>query len=80
MPRTSYPNPIRTGSRSYGGGESWTNWWLFPRLNDAQVEDVLEDYDLGAYYHAPGAPFSRDADVTHSRSYTLIRQSGGYDV
>jgi hypothetical protein len=73
-------NPIKSGCKSYSGGESWTNWWLFPRLTDDQVADVLEQHDIGAHYSAPGSTFTRCAWVRHSRSYTLVTQEGGWDV
>lgn len=78
---TSYPEPIRKGTKDYENGESWTNWWLFsPPLNKEQADDFMEDNYIEAHYIAPGQPFSRGGNVDHSRSYTLIKHDGGYDV
>lgn len=81
MPRvTSYPAPIREGCKKFGDGDSWVNWWLFPRLTPAQVEDVMDDYDLTAWGNGPGTAYTRSGYAQHSKSYTLVTQHGGYDV
>ena len=74
-------DPIREGVRRTENGESWTNWWLFPRMHsDEMVHDVIDWLGLDAYNGGPGRVFTRGAGVRHSRSYTLITQDGGYDV
>jgi hypothetical protein len=73
-----FPNPLRTGYRSYSEGESWVHWWLFPRLTDEQTNEFVEG--LCGCYNGPGRPYADPGYATHSRSYTLIRQKGGWDV
>jgi hypothetical protein len=80
MPRYNGPKPIRQGSKQFDDGAAWTNWYLFPRLNDNQVEDVIDAYDLTPWGGGPGQTYSGSAGVQHSKSYTLITQSGGWDV
>lgn len=78
---TNYANPIREGCQSHDNGESWTNWWLFsPPLTEEQTKEFMQDADICRYYRGPGQTFTRSGDVEHSRSYTLIKQSGGWDV
>lgn len=77
MPSTKL---IRQGSKSYGDGDSWNNWWLFPRLSDDEVKDVMIKYDIDRYYSGPGQTFSNRPSVRHSARYTLITQFGGYDI
>lgn len=74
------PAPLKSGSRSYDDGSSWMDWWVFPRLTDAQIEEVIEEYDITPSHGGPGNFFARRAGVTDNRSRTLIVQWGGYDV
>ncbi len=75
----SLPAVICSGRRVQG--ESWVDWWLFPPLTEDQAAEILEHYDIGEPYSGgPGSPFTRAAWVRNSRSYTLIKQEGGWDV
>ena len=73
-------NAICEGVRRSENGESWTSWWLYPRMGDDQVVDVIDWLGLDAHYSGPGCVYTRQAGVRHSRSYTLITHEGGWDV
>jgi len=70
--------PVKSGVRRVN--ESWVSWWLFPRLTEDQAEEFIQDNNLTACHLAPGSRFWRDADVRHTKTRTLISQSGGWDV
>lgn len=72
------PKEIAAGCRD--GGDTWTNWWVYPALTDEQVKDVIEELNLGYFYGGPGRAFGRDPYHKTSKSYTLITQDGGLDV
>lgn len=72
------PKEIAAGCRD--NGDTWTNWWLYPTLTDEQLDEVMEELNLGYFYGGPGRAFGRDPYYWTTRSYTLITQDGGLDV
>lgn len=72
---------LKSGSRTTSeDGSSWTNWWLFPRLTDDQLEQVMDEENIRRYSGGPGQQFSSHPYVKRGKRWTLITQSQGWDV
>jgi hypothetical protein len=73
--------PTAQGCKNRDGGTGWTNWFLFPRISDDDVQDFIADTPgLDYSYAGPGQTFALRPNVRHSPGHTLITQWCGYDV
>lgn len=74
------PHIILLSQGSRGDSESFTDWWIFPRLTDDDVSNAIDACDIYAYGGVPGNGFARRACVRHTSAYTVITQNGGLDI
>jgi hypothetical protein len=72
--------PIRQGSKYADDGDSWTNYWIFPRLTEKQIEEVIDRLDIRRTAGRPGQIFTSSPSFRHTSNRTIITQYGGYDI
>ncbi len=70
----------KQGCASKTDFETWTDFYVFPRMSDDQARDEIRDRQLLSGRGGPGEIFARRPVIRHSVSRTLIMQSGGYDI
>lgn len=71
---------LRSGSKVYGDGESWINFWFFPLLTADEAKDAIYQHTDSPHNGGPGREFCRRATVRNSVGHTLIEQHGGLDI
>jgi hypothetical protein len=73
---------LKAGTREYGDGEVWLDWWLLPRdlgdLTDEEVVNALDLHEHPSYYG--GQSFSGRPSIRRSPHRTLVTRRAGYDV
>jgi hypothetical protein len=61
-------------------GETWTDWYLFQKLTDDQIEQAIDQYGLYAGSNGPGCVYGCDPVVKTVGNRTLITQNCGLDI
>jgi hypothetical protein len=75
------PAILAKGSRVSKDGETWVDWWLLPKLDDASAWwTVNEVLDLSYIGGNPGGVYMRKPVIKQGKRFTLIRQSCGLDI
>ena len=73
--------PLRQGTSRDPSGESWVDWWIFPKLREDELTDVMEDNNIGRFHNGHGREFGLTPTITHVQDrLTVIEQIGGLDI
>ena len=72
---------LRNVSRVSANGETWTDYYVFSKFDQADFRDVCEEFNLEAHYAGPGCSFARRPYIFgQGKHVTVVIQEGGLDI